>query len=70
MTTINQFNRYIFASIVITLIIYAISLVLFSNYLDTSEIDGTFLWKVGIIVAVSWLPIFLVKFIRRKISPS
>lgn len=63
-------NCYIFASIVITLIIYALSLVLFSNYLNTAEIDGNFAWKVGLIVAVSWVPIFIVKFIRRKLSPS
>lgn len=63
-------NRYIFASIVITLIIYSLSLLLLPNYLNTAEIDIDFAWKVGLIVAVSWVPIFIAKCIRRRISPS
>lgn len=63
-------NRYIFGSIVITLIIYSLSLILLRNYLNTSQIDSNFAWKVALIVAVSWVPIFIVRFIRRKIAPS
>jgi hypothetical protein len=28
------------------------------------------MWKVGAIVGVSWIPVFLFKVIRRKIWPS
>ena len=35
-STIHQMNRFIFGSIIVTLLIYALSLVLFRNYLDTS----------------------------------
>lgn len=69
-TTIHRMNRYIFASIVVTLIIYGLSLLLLQNYLNTAEIDIDFMWKVALIVAVSWVPIFVVRCIRRKISPS
>lgn len=69
-TTIHRMNCYIFMSIIITLIIYGLSLLLLRNYLNTSEIDGNFVWKVALIVAVSWVPIFIVRFIRRKIAPS
>lgn len=69
-TTIHQINRYIFASIVVTLIIYAISLLLFRNYLDTSEIDNQFMWKVCAIVGIAWVPVFIVKFIKKRLWPS
>ena len=69
-TTIHRLNRYIVASQLITLIIYALSLLLMRNYLDTSEIDMEFLWKVGLIVFFSWTPIFLAKCIKRRIAPS
>ena len=35
-STIHRMNRFIFGSIIVTLLIYALSLVLFRNYLDTS----------------------------------
>jgi phospholipid-translocating ATPase len=69
-TTIHQINKYIVLSIFITLVIYGLSLVLLRNYLNTAEIDLDFIWKVGLIVAVSWVPIFIARFIKRKISPS
>lgn len=61
---------YIFGSILITLAVYMASLIFLKNYLDTSDIDAQFMWKVGAIVGVSWIPVFLFKVIRRKIWPS
>lgn len=69
-TTIHQMNRYIFLSILVTILVYAFSLTYLRNYLDTSEIDTTFLWKVGIIIGVSWLPVFLFQVIKRKMWPT
>jgi hypothetical protein len=69
-TTIHHLNRYILASILVTLAIYSLSLILFKNYLNTSSIDPEFLWKVGIIVAVSWTPIFIGKTLKKIIAPS
>ena len=40
------------------------------NYLDTSEIDSEFLWKVGAIVGISWVPVFLFKVVRRRMWPT
>ena len=68
--TIHHLNRWIFGSQVLTLIIYVLSLVLFRNYLDTATIDLAFLWKVSLIVAGAWLPIYTVRCLRRRISPS
>jgi len=70
LATIHQLNRYIFGSQVLTLLLYWLSLILFRNYLDTSKIDADFLYKVGIIVCASWLPIYVVRCLRKKISPS
>jgi phospholipid-translocating ATPase len=63
-------NRYIFGSILITLFVYMISLLFLKNYLDTADIDQEFMWKVGAIVGVSWIPVFIFKVIKRKIWPS
>ena len=35
-STIHRMNRFIFGSIIFTLLLYGLSLVLFRNYLDTS----------------------------------
>jgi len=69
-STIHRMNRYIFGSLVLTLFIYWLSLILFRNYLDTSKIDDDFLEKVGLIVCVSWLPIFIIRCIRKRLSPT
>ena len=69
-TTIHTINRYIIGSQVATIMIYGLSLLLFRNYLDTSKIDLDFLYKVGLIVCVSWLPIYIAGCMKRKIAPS
>lgn len=69
-TTIHHMNRYIFGSILITIVIYGSSLLFLRNYLDTSEIDAEFMWKVAAIVGISWVPVFLFKFVRRRMWPT
>ena len=69
-TTIHQLNRYIVGSVLLTLFLYWLSLLLFQNYLDTSKIDLDFLIKVGLIICVSWGPIFLVRCIKKRVAPS
>jgi phospholipid-translocating ATPase len=69
-TTIHRLNKWIVGSQVLTLLIYALSLIFLNNYIDTSKIDKDFLWKVFAIVAVSWTPIHLAKCIIRRISPT
>ena len=69
-TTIHKLNYYIVGAQMITAIIYALSLVFLRNYIDTASIDGAFLWKVLVIVGISWLPIHLTKCIVRRIFPT
>jgi phospholipid-translocating ATPase len=68
--TIHHLNRYIFGSQLLTLLLYWLSLIFFRNYLDTSKIDLDFLEKVGLIVCASWLPIFFVRCLRKRIAPT
>ena len=70
LATIHHVNRYIVGSQLLTLLLYWLSLLLFRNYLDTSKIDSDFLYKVGLIVCASWLPIFLVRCLAKRIAPS
>jgi phospholipid-translocating ATPase len=70
LTTIHHLNRYIIGSQLLTLFLYWLSLIFFRNYLDTSKIDADFLKKVGLIVCASWLPIFIVRCIKKRVSPS
>lgn len=69
-TTIHTINRYIIGAQIATILIYWVSLLLFRNYLDTSRIDSDFLYKVGLIVCVSWLPIYIARCLKKKIAPS
>lgn len=69
-STIHKLNIYIIGSQILTAIVYALSLVLLRNYIDTATIDGSFVWKVCAIVGISWLPIHLTKCIARRIWPS
>ena len=70
LTTIHQINRYIIGSQLLTVLLYWLSLIFFRNYLDTSRIDRDFLYKVGLIVAVSWTPIYIARCLRRRLAPS
>jgi phospholipid-translocating ATPase len=70
LTTIHQINKYIIGSQLLTVLLYWLSLIFFRNYLDTSRIDSDFLYKVGLIVAVSWTPIYIARCCRRRLAPS
>lgn len=69
-TTIHKLNKWIVGSQLLTVLMYGLSLVFLNNYIDTSKIDTDFLWKVMVIVGVSWTPVHLVKCIVRRISPT
>lgn len=59
----------IFAQL-LTLFIYFMSIIFLRNYIDTSIINGEFVWKVLVIVFISWFPIFAFKKIKKKCDPS
>ncbi|XP_046386255.1 probable phospholipid-transporting ATPase IIB isoform X3 [Ischnura elegans] len=50
--------------------LYVLSLVLLKDYFDAEFIQTTdFLWKVLVITLVSCLPLYILKFLRKKFSP-
>jgi len=67
---IHTWNRYMVISEVITVLVYLVSMVLLKTYFDLSFIISLeFLWKVTVVTAISCLPLYVTRFIKRKIDP-
>ncbi|GES79650.1 aminophospholipid-transporting P-type ATPase [Rhizophagus clarus] len=67
---INTWHRLMILSEIITLAIYIISMIFLPTYFDLAFIlTETFVWKVVVITAISSLPLYIVKFLRRRYSP-
>ncbi|PAV15674.1 aminophospholipid-transporting P-type ATPase [Pyrrhoderma noxium] len=68
---ITTWHVYMVLSEIITLLIYAISIVFLPEYFDLGFVTTIrFAWKVGLIVAVSAFPLYLYKLIRSRVRPS
>lgn len=67
---INTWHIYMVLSEVITLGVYCISMAFLPEFFDLSfVVSTTFLAKTAIIVAVSSLPLYVIKFIRLRLAP-
>ncbi|KAI8888423.1 phospholipid-translocating P-type ATPase [Backusella circina FSU 941] len=67
---INSWHRIMVISEIVTVLIYIGSMWLLPAYFDMSFIlTGRFVWKVVVITAVSSLPLYVVKFIKRIYAP-
>ncbi|KAI9306313.1 protein transporter [Cunninghamella echinulata] len=67
---INTWHKIMILAEIITILIYIASMWLLPTYFDMSFIlTGRFVWKVAVITAVSSLPLYIVKFIKRKYAP-
>lgn len=60
LTTVKKMQWKIFASILLSLLIYILSILVFKDYINTSAITGRFVLKVFAITAAAWIPPFLV----------
>ncbi|KAF8841070.1 phospholipid-translocating P-type ATPase [Paxillus ammoniavirescens] len=68
---ITTWHIYMVISEVVTLFFYVISIAFLPEYFDLEFVVSTrFAWKVAVIVAVSALPLYVVKLIRRRIAPA
>jgi len=67
---VNKPNIRIFASSVLTLVTYIISIALLRSYFDTSYITWEFVLKVIAISCASWLPLHIIKLIVNRLDPS
>ncbi|KAI8868340.1 phospholipid-translocating P-type ATPase [Ramicandelaber brevisporus] len=67
---INTWHRLIVIAEVSSLLLYILSMYVLREYFDLSFIlQISFVWKVIAITAISSLPLFIVKFLRRKFAP-
>jgi len=68
---ITTWHVYMVIAEVVTLLLYAGSIVFLTEYFDLSFVVSVrFAWKVAVIVAVSAFPLYVIKFIKGKISPA
>ncbi|CAG9329329.1 ATP9A_2 [Blepharisma stoltei] len=70
-TMIETWTRGIIISEIAAFTMYAISILALRNYFDVMFIlTPDFFWKVLLITTISWLPLYLGKFIKDKLMPS
>ncbi|KAF8438445.1 hypothetical protein L210DRAFT_2265922 [Boletus edulis BED1] len=68
---ITTWHTYMVISEVVTLFFYVISIAFLPEYFDLEFVVSTrFAWKVAVIVAISALPLYVIKLIRSRISPA
>jgi len=68
---ITTWHLYMVISEVVTLILYAVSMAFLPEYFDLSfVVTIPFAWKVAVIVAISALPLWIIKLIRSRVNPS
>ncbi|KIM81989.1 hypothetical protein PILCRDRAFT_97552 [Piloderma croceum F 1598] len=68
---ITTWHIYMVISEIVTLLFYVISIAFLPEYFDLSfVVTVKFLWKLALIVAVSALPLYIGKMIRRKVAPA
>lgn len=67
---IHTWHYLMVLSEVISLFIYILSMVVLQSYFDITFITTwAFIWKVLVITLLSCLPVYLTKFIKRKLDP-
>ena len=53
-----------------SLVVYIISLIVLKDVFDSEFIQTTdFIWKTVVITAVSCVPLYIIKFLRKRFSP-
>ncbi|XP_067143833.1 probable phospholipid-transporting ATPase IIA [Centruroides vittatus] len=68
--TIRMWHWLMIVAEFFSLSIYILSLVLLPEFFDTQFIQTwTFLWKVMVITLVSCLPLYILKYLHRKVAP-
>ncbi|KAF7402884.1 hypothetical protein HZH66_005151 [Vespula vulgaris] len=68
--TIRTWHHIMILAEIFSLALYLLSLVVLKDYFDAEFIKTTdFLWKVLVITLVSCMPLYILKFLRKKFSP-
>lgn len=68
--TIRTWHHIMMLAEIFSLALYLLSLVVLKDYFDAEFIKTTdFLWKVLLITLISCMPLYILKFLRKKFSP-
>jgi len=68
---ITTWHKYMIISEIVTLFFYVISLAFLPEYFDlTFVMSVRFVWKVALMVAVSSLPLYIIKVVKSRLNPA
>ncbi|KAG8780763.1 putative aminophospholipid-translocase [Serendipita sp. 397] len=68
---ITTWHLYMIISEIVTLFIYAVSIVFLPQYFDLRFVFSVrFAWKVAVLVAVSSVPLYIIKVVKSRVSPA
>ncbi|EMD34906.1 aminophospholipid-transporting P-type ATPase [Gelatoporia subvermispora B] len=68
---ITTWHIYMVVSEIVTLAIYVLSMAFLPEYFDLSFVLSVrFAWKVAVIVAISAIPLYIIKLIRSRVAPA
>jgi len=68
---ITTWHLYMILSEIVTVILYGVSMVFLPEYFDLAFVTSVpFIWKVAVIVAISSLPLYIIKLIRSRVAPA
>lgn len=68
--TIRTWHPIMLMAELSSIVIYFLSLIVLKDLFDSDFIQTTdFVWKTLVITAVSCLPLYLIKFLRKRFSP-
>ncbi|CAI9715878.1 probable phospholipid-transporting ATPase IIB isoform X2 [Octopus vulgaris] len=69
--TVQMWHWLMILAEFLSLGIYVISLFVFKDFFDESFLrTGSFMWKVVVITSISCIPLYILKYIRKKFSPT
>lgn len=69
--TIHMWHWLMILAEFLSLAIYVIALVVLKDFFDASFLKtGSFIWKVVVITSVSCIPLYILKYLRKKFSPT
>lgn len=69
-TVLNRLHIFMIISQLISVLLYFISIATLRTVLDVSYITWMFLLKVTVITAISFIPLYVITIVRRRVNPT
>lgn len=68
--SINKWNRVMIVTIIVTFLLYIVSIPFLGEYFDLTYITSfSYIWQLAVILALSLFPVWITLTIRRKLKP-